>query len=67
VATVAIAFLVVGLLFTVGLWLVIRSETTDNPVLDRDSAEQAARADTRESAERSARRDTDEWGSDRRT
>lgn len=56
-----------ALAIPIGLWLLIESETDDTPVLDRESAEQSARADTREQAERRARRDTDdEWSSGRR-
>jgi hypothetical protein len=60
-------FLLLGLAIPIGLWLLINAETDNTTVTDRESAEQAARADTREEAERRARRDTGgEWGSGRR-
>lgn len=66
-AGMVVLFLFLGLVVPVGLWLLIDAETDDTTVTDRESAEQAARADTREAAERRARQDTDsEWGSGRR-
>jgi hypothetical protein len=65
-AGIVILFLFLGLVIPIGLWLLINAETDNTTVTDRESAEQAARADTREAAERRARQDTgDEWGSGR--
>jgi hypothetical protein len=64
----ASGFLAVFLLLAVAaplvLWLLIESETDDPDVMDRRSAEESARADSRAVAEHQARRDTDD-GSDR--
>jgi hypothetical protein len=62
-----IVFLLLGLAIPVGLWLLVNAETDNTTVTDRESAEQAARADTREEAERRARQDSGgEWRSNRR-
>ena len=65
-AGIVVLFLILGLAIPNGLWLLIDAETDSTTVTDRESAEQAARADTREEAERAARQDTDEWSSGRR-
>ena len=64
---IAVLFVALALVVPIGLWLLINAETDGTTVTDRESAEQAARADTREEVERRARQDTGgEWGSGRR-
>lgn len=56
--------LVSGLAVPFVIWALTEAETDDTDVMDRRTAEESARADSRGDAERRARRDTDD-GSDR--
>lgn len=56
-SALAVLVLLLSVAVPVGIWLCIRSETGNTRVMDRASAERAARADTRERADRRARTD----------